>query len=36
MLTFLNWNKNKEFNAHLLKMVYTNLYMSIFQEIFYE
>lgn len=32
----MNWNKNKEFNAHLLKMVYTNLYMSIFQEIFYE
>ena len=32
----MTFKKNKEFNAHLLKMVYTKLYMSIFQEIFYE
>ena len=31
----LDCNKNKELNANLLKMVYTKLYMSIFQEIFY-
>ena len=27
----MNCNRNKEFNAHLLKMVYTSLYMSIFR-----